>query len=209
MTIETLYFQCYYGFLLGDYQKAITFYELLKEEFASTGNVQSLQPHQFKQLSLIRDSLKTGSLPHTQWVEPTSVSTSPGAMASSQTELIKRIHFQGVSRLKEILDAPLELYNIEHPCGQYGRVDMVYMGNRTVFPVEVKKGEAEHDIIGQIAKYDLYHRLRLHYKHYDFVTSVTICASYPSYVLQELKKHGVTTVVYQLTGKTGISLSMV
>lgn len=207
--METLYFQCYYAFLLGDCLKATTFYSLLKDEFSRTGNPEALRDHQFKQLSLIRDSLSTGALPKDQWVDTTPQGITQGSTASSQIELIRRIHYQGLPKLIEILDSPLELQNLEHPCDQYGRVDMVYQGGRTVFPVEVKKGVAGHDLIGQIAKYDLYHKLRLHYKHWDFVSSVTICSSYPDYVLQELKKQGVTTLVYQLTGKTGISITMV
>lgn len=108
------------------------------------------------------------------------------------------IHMEGLNQLKEIFNDDVHIYNIEHPCGSYGVVDMVYKGRDTIYPVEIKRGKGEHDIIGQIGKYDLYHRLRLHYKHYTHVQPVTICNSYHKFALNELKQMKVFTLLYTL-----------
>ena len=76
---------------------------------------------------------------------------------------------------------------------------MVYMGKDTIYPVEVKRGQGEHDLIGQISKYDLYHRLQSHYRHYEHVKSITICHSYNSFTIHELKKMDILTLSYTLT----------
>jgi hypothetical protein len=120
-----------------------------------------------------------------------------------QKDLVKRIYLEGTTQLKEILDAEEDfyLYSIEHPCDQYGFVDMYYRDKKTAFPLEVKVGAGDHKLIGQIMKYDLYSRLHLHEKAYVQVQAVTLCGSYDEYTISELKKNGVIPVLYS-EGKT-------
>jgi hypothetical protein len=151
-------------------------------------------------------ALASGNIAKNQWLnEPVPV-LSPGQTADiKQKELIKRIHFEALKSLKELLQDDIYLYGIEYPCPPYGFVDMVYRSKNTVYPIEVKKDQGKHDLIGQVCKYDLFHRLKLHQKHYEFVKSVTICQSYQTHVLREIKQLNILPVCYNMENK-GISL---
>jgi hypothetical protein len=197
--IEPLFFFCYYAYLLGDLEKARMYFSVIREEYSAVGTPNSLKEHQFLELKKIKEAITTGNISRSKWLDETA----PGPPRSSdikikQAELVKRIHTEGLEQLKEILQDDIYLYNIEHPCGSYGTVDMVYMGKNTIYPLEVKRGRGEHDLIGQISKYDLHHRLQLHYKHYEYVRSVTICNSYDPFTIQELRTMGVLPLNYSL-----------
>ncbi len=177
--IKSLFFTCYYAYLLGNLEKSQMFYSLLRDEFSTHGKPDSLDKHQILELKKVKEALTTGRISRNKWLDEVSTmpSSSPG-VTIKQPELVKRIHTEVFKQLKEILQDDIYLYNIEHPCGSYGAVDMVYMGNGTVYLVEVKRGCGEHDLIGQISKYDLHHKLHLHYRQYGHVQPVTICNSY-------------------------------
>lgn len=196
--LEALFFACYYAYLLGNLQEAQIAFSVLKEEFGNVGNKASLKPHQFVELKKIKIALETGCILQKKWLDNSHLINFGQQETSDvyQKELVKIIDHQGRKILEEILQDNLYLYNIEHPCPPYGQVDMVYMGKNTVYPVEVKKDQGNHDLIGQIYKYDLYHKLKLHYKHYDLVRSVTICKSYQPYVITELKQSDIKVLAY-------------
>jgi len=200
--IETLFYFCYYSYLLGNLEKTRMFYSLLKEEFKISGRRDSLESYQFLNLKEIRDSLESGNISQKTWLEDeVTVPLIKTEVTIKQNELVRRIHRDGLFQLKRIFKDDVYLHNLEHPCGSYGAVDMVYQGIDTIYPVEIKRGRGEHDLIGQIGKYDLYHRLRLHYKCYKKVQPVTICHSYDKYVLSELKKMRVFTLLYTLNNQ--------
>ena len=197
--IETLFFVCYYAYLLGNLKEAKLSYSLLKDEFKTSGHEGSLKPYQFTELKKIKIALETGFISQKKWLdENVSDCGQQESNDIQQKELVRIIEGQGRKILEEIFQDNLYLYNIEHPCPPYGQVDMVYMGKKTIYPVEVKKDIGKHDLIGQIYKYDLYHRLRLHYKFYERVQSVTICQSYQPYVISELKQADIRVLLYSL-----------
>jgi len=206
--IRSLFFTCYYAYLLGNFEKSQMFYSLLREEFSTQGKPDSLERYQILELKRVKEALTTGRISRNEWLDevPTTMPSSSPDVTIKQPELVKRIHSEGFKQLKEILQDDIYLYNIEHPCGSYGAVDMVYMGNDTVYPVEVKRGCGEHDLIGQIGKYDLHHKLQLHYRHYGQVKPVTICNSYNSFTINELRTMGVTALKYTLN-KNSIFIS--
>lgn len=179
------------------------YYDILKDEMRIVGHANSLKKHQLEQLYLIRESLRSRQIVKQEWVDATNYTPEKEDPAQiKQKELVRNIHEAGLKQLREILEDKVELYNIEHPCDPYGRVDMVYMGNGTVYPIEVKCNQGGHDLIGQISKYDLSHRLKLHLKFYEQVKSVTICKSYHSYTLDRLKSLGIATLLYSGEGET-------
>jgi hypothetical protein len=197
--LEALYFTCYYAYLQGDLKTAQIYYTFLKVEFEIRGSKDSLSPRQFNELKKIKAAIETGNIAKNKWLDEPAISGPAQPTAEiRQSELVKKIHYQGLGQLKNILNDDLYLYNVEHPCGNYGAVDMVYTGNETVYPLEVKKDQGRHDLIGQLSKYDLYHKLRLHYKHYREVQSVAICRSYEPFALKELKQLGFVTIQYSL-----------
>jgi hypothetical protein len=205
--IESLFFSCHKAFLLGDFEQTKLYYELLREEFKVYGQPDSLKKHQLSDLKRIKDSLDSGSVPKNVWADISGYVPMPKPETDiKQAELVQMID-AGAGQLREILQDDLQLYNIEQPCSPYGRVDMVYMGTDTIYPLEVKKDQGRHDLVGQIGKYDLYHRLRLHYKHYEHVQSLTVCASYDPPVLNMLKQLGIKTFLYAITN-SDIHLSL-
>lgn len=200
--VESLYFQTYKAFLLGDLTNAKMYFEFLVEEFRNKKNPKALSNNQLIVLKTIRSALQSGMIEKQQWVSESSIPLyNPQETPNiNQVELVRRIHFGGLKRLAELLQAPdLELYNIEHPCGAYGAVDMVYKSKDTVYPVEVKRHEGKHDLIGQIGKYDLHFKLNLSLKHYESVQPVTLCNSYNPHTLAELKRLSVITLRYNIT----------
>jgi len=182
------------------------YYDFLRDEYKRTGKVDSLSLSQYKSLKEIRQALATGTLPGKQWVETKPAPTSSESNGVRQDEVVRRIHTESLRDLCSALGQELRLQNLEHPCPPYGRVDMLYMSSDTAFPLEVKVKTGQHDIIGQILKYELYMKLRLHYHLYDRVRPVTVCAAYDPHVLHELKANGVETLVYSdMAGKLKVS----
>lgn len=198
--IETLFFSCYYAYLLGNLERAQLYFSVIREEYSVRGRPDSLKESQLHELKKIKKAIATGNISRNKWLDENTTSGPPRSsdIKIKQPELVRRIHTEGLEQLKEILQDDVYLYNIEHPCTPYGAVDMVYMGRDTVYPVEVKRGRGEHDLIGQISKYDLHHRLQLHYKQYERVQSVTICNSYQPFTIHELRTKGIKTLSYTL-----------
>jgi hypothetical protein len=200
--IESLYFSCYYAYLFGDIQKACMYYDFLKEEFKYNGNAETLRKDQLKQLLEIRNAIRTGGVAKNAWIVTETTPTGNSSVDFPQADLVRAIHDYGLGQLEDILSDKLELYNIEHPCNPYGKVDMVYIGRDTIYPLEVKKDQGKHDLIGQICKYDLYHKLRLHYKQYKYVRSLTVCRAYQPFTRDSLKSLNILTLLYSGEGKT-------
>jgi hypothetical protein len=199
--VEALYFQTYHSFLIGNFNDTKMFFEFLVDEFKKKKDPKALSNNQLKELKIIRSALQSGKIETQQWInEPEVASTGTGdAPDIKQTELVRLIHYDGLQRLQELLQAPdLELYNIEHPCGSYGAVDMVYRSKDTIYPLEVKRHEGKHDLIGQISKYTLHFKLGLILKHYEIVQPVTICNSYNQHTLTELKRLFVIPIRYTI-----------
>jgi len=201
-TIEHLFYWSYYGYLKGNLQESTLYYKLLKEEFKEFGKKDSLSHDQLCLLKKIKNSIESGDVAKNQWLTevPKSDTHEPQNDQVNQVELVRIIDLKGSIKLRDILGGGSDttLYNIEHPCPPYGAVDMVYKDSTTIYPLEVKKDQGRHDIIGQIMKYDLHFKLLLHYKMYKKVQPVTICGYYDQYTLGELKKLGVVTVGYKL-----------
>lgn len=198
--VETLFFKTYHSYLLGNLPDTQMFFSFLVEEFKNRKDPKALTSRQLMELKKIRSALDTGKIETSQWVaEPIIDFSNPTPPDIHQKELVKKIHFEGLGMTREALQEPaLELYDLEHPCGAYGAVDMVYRGQDIFYPVEVKRHEGKHDLIGQIGKYSLYFKLRLHLKQYIDVQPVTICNSYNPHTLAELKRMSVITLKYDL-----------
>jgi hypothetical protein len=203
LMVESLFFQTYYSYLKGDFNSAKMFFHFLKEEFKNKKDPEALNRKQLLILKEIQFSIKNGKIEISEWVgeNESSAAIDGDSPDIKQTELVKKIHFETHNSLKELLKSDeLQLYNIEHPCGKYGAVDMVYYDPEIFFPVEVKRHEGKHDLIGQIAKYTLYFKLGLHMKMYFDVIPVTICNSYNAHTLKKLKGMSVVTLKYDLRG---------
>jgi len=199
--VESLYFHCYYSYLRCDLDSTEMYFSFLCEEFNKNKDKSALTVDQLKTLKNIRESIKTG-----KFIEDNLVSL-PDYMENNQApeketerdqvELVKQIHLE-VGQLTDILksNGKLILEDIEHPCPPYGAVDVLYRDNFTVYPLEIKTSEGQHDLLGQILKYQRYFQFKLHFKLYRKVQPVTLCACYSDFVLRELKKRGIVTLRY-------------
>ena len=196
--VEAMFFKAYYAYLKGNLKEAEIYYSILKEEFRNKGDPFALSPSQLQKIKKVFIALKTGSMGTTTWLEedvPEVVEKEkPGIR---QNELVKRLHHEAFEDLKKCIGSQsLYLYNIEHPCGDYGKVDMVYYDDHVAYPIEVKRHEGKHDLIGQIGKYAMHFNLCLHNKHYDDVVPVTLCRTYNTQTLKKLKMMEVLTLRY-------------
>lgn len=196
--IDTLYYYAYYSYLKGDLDSTRMYFEMLRDEYNARKDKNILNNYQLRELKAIRTAIASGVIAKNIWVEETSVPTTKDTGTPvKQTDLVKRIHHEATDSLRACLQSDsLYLYNIEHPCGDYGRVDMVYMDDTIAYPTEIKPAEGKHDLLGQIAKYTMYFRMKLHLKHFKGVQPVTICNSYDKHTLVELKRMSVVTLKY-------------
>jgi len=204
--IEMIYYMCHRAYLLGDRRQASLCFDLLKEEIRQGAQKDALSRRQLLVLREIRDALQTGFLGGRSWVEegdlPPEGAEKPDG---KQDDLVRRIHKEAIGDIEGAVGQSLRLENLEHPCPPYGRADMLYMSQDTAYPVEVKRGDGGHDLIGQILKYGLYMRLKLNYHLYECVRPVTICAGYSPHVLNELKAGSVETLVHsELQGRVKV-----
>ena len=200
--VEALYFNTYYSFLKGNQKDTRMYYGILKEEFSAAKNPNILSKQQLQILKDIRSSLVSGKLLSGHWISDPSPKVMPNKPSHNlyQDDIVRKIYYDAFESLRSLVgsDTFLSLYNIEHPCGEYGAVDVVLKDKSTMYPLEVKRAEGSHDLIGQIMKYTLHFRLQLHLKLYEDVKPVTICNSYNPMVLNELKKMSVCTLKYTI-----------
>ena len=131
--LRALFFKTYYSYLLGDFESTRLYFELLRQEFRETNNRDAYSQGQLRKLKEIKVALDSGVIAKNEWVEEESpVGDTKEGAGLKQDALVKRIHFEALDQLKEILsDDELFLYNLEHPCAPYGRVDMLYRGRNT------------------------------------------------------------------------------
>jgi hypothetical protein len=185
------------------------YYQFLSEEFKERQDRHALTHRQLNTLKMVREAIKTKKIPEMAWVStPENLNNAPPdhKYENDQKQLVKEIHLE-LSQIKDILHPTgnLYLYSIEHPCGSYGAVDMLYRDDVTAYPLEVKIGEGKHDILGQILKYELFFKLQLHLGQYQEVLPITVCSHYQDFVLGELKKRGIITLRYDRI-KMGLKL---
>lgn len=196
--MEQLFYNTYFSYLKGDYTETLMYYNMLRTEFNEKKNADALSTAQLYELAKVRKALNIGRIETSSWVKENTTDT-VGSLEKTevhQKDLVRKLHETGLLKIQECLGDTVSIYNIEHPCPPYGYVDMVYMGVDTVYPVEVKRHEGRHDLVGQIDKYTLYFKLLLHYKLYRRVQPVTICGSYDNHTLAELKRVSVVPLRY-------------
>lgn len=202
--VEALYFNTLYSFLRGDLESTRMYFDFLKEESKIKNIKNILEMYQLRKLKEIRQAIDSGIIAAKKFIEQEfhAEEKFESDVTLKQTDVVKRIHEDALEDLKEFTKDPsISLYNIEHPCSEYGKVDMVYMGDSICYPLEVKIREGRHDLIGQIDKYTKHFLFQLHYKHYKDVCGVTVCRSYEGHVLDELKRADVLPLKYYFIGK--------
>jgi RecB family endonuclease NucS len=116
---------------------------------------------------------------------------------SKQYDLVKAIMLSQ-DQLRICLNAEHDFAcSIAEMDTRYGRVDLVAQDSKTIYPIEVKKNCAFHDVVGQISKYVIHFKLGLVNRIYDFVAGVVIANSFDMFVLKELYKLGIIPIKYK------------
>lgn len=210
--MEALFFRCYYAYLKGDFKEAKLFFDFLKEEFHNTRDKNALNKYQLNQLKEVSVALKTGKVSAGKWIEQNEedIKIEKGKSDKNHKQLVRAI-YDSSNQLKDLLgicDESFHVDNIEQPCGNNERIDMVYMDSVYAYPVEVKPGLGGHDVVGQILKYDLSLRMNLHLKFWKEVKPITICWDYSDFARKELKKRNVITIKHSSTEK-GLKLQLI
>ena len=92
--IETIFFKCFYAYLLGNLPQTKFFYGVLQDEFKSVGSKESLESHQYMELKRIRDSILSGDVSKRSWVSELagSVKGSPEPISMRQKDLVRKIN---------------------------------------------------------------------------------------------------------------------
>lgn len=201
---ETFYYQIYNCTLLGEIEKAKMYLAFLREEYLN--NEQSFnqlkKDHRWQHLIELGNAIDNNytaleSL-KIEDLEPCACQekNEKDNVFSKQNDLVKAIIFCQ-NDLKKCLGAQ---YDFHCFCTEmetkFGRVDLVASDSITMYPIEVKKNGAFHDVVGQIYKYVVHFKLSLINRVYDKVIGVVIANSFDRYVLNELKKTGIVCVRY-------------
>lgn len=203
--VETLYYQLYNSVLLSELDDAMMYLDFLREEYEKDNT--SFEPLE-----------KDGRLKHLQdlgkivdnGLMVKSFNSYQGEIFASIPEDEHRFSKQGDllrdicknnDLLKDVLCAgnDFSLIGAEYPT-RYGRVDVVGQDEDTIYPIELKKNIAGHDVISQIDKYILYFKTKLINKTYSKIVGVVIANGFNDYVLKELPNLGVVLIKYFFIG---------
>lgn len=201
--VESLYYQTYNSVLLGDTQKAKMFLSFLREEYDANedqfGVLKSDERWQHLMnlgnaidnnliLSKKLQTCNEQNFPLVKQEEETTY--------SKQQDLVKAI-ILCQDDLRMFLGAESDFHcSCVEAETRFGRVDLVAQDKFTIFPIEVKKNGAFHDVLGQINKYIIHYELGLINRTYQKVTGIVIANSFDNYVLQEIRNFNAIAVKY-------------
>jgi len=203
---ETLYYQIYNCTLLGEVEKAKMYLAFLREEYVD--NEQSFnvlkKDHRWQHLIELGNSIDNNYVAlkslKVDELQPciSQDKIEKDCVFSKQDDLVKAI-ILCQDDLKKCLGAQCDFrcFFTEMDT-KFGRVDLVASDSVTMYPIEVKKNGAYHDVVGQIYKYVVHFKLSLINRMYEKVIGVVIANSFDKYVFNEFQKTGVICVKYVL-----------
>lgn len=198
--VETLYYLTYNSVLLGESSNAKMYLSFLRDEFDK--NEVLFEPlkkdHRWQHLIGLGNSIDKNLIISTFIEDKQPVLRQEDeTVFSKQEDLVKAI-ILSQDDLRICLGAESDFFcSITELETRYGRVDLVAQDHKTVFPIEVKKNGAFHDVVGQINKYVLHFKLGLINRDYDFVVGVVIANNFDAYTLKELYRLNVVPVKYK------------
>jgi hypothetical protein len=202
--VESLYYQTYNNVLLGDIYSAKMYLSFLREEY----DKDETQFEIFKKDYRWEHLAELGNVIDNNLVLSKSLKSVPDKVITTirqedetvyqkQNDLVRAIILSQAD-LRMCLSAELDFYcSCTEMETRFGRVDLVAQDSNTVYPIEVKKNGAYHDVVGQIDKYIIHFKLGLINKLYRNVIGVVIANVFDDYVLQELHKFGALAIKYK------------
>jgi hypothetical protein len=201
--VESLYYQTYNSVLLGDIASARMYLAFLREEY----ELDEAQFEILKEGRRLEHLTELGNAIDNNSVLSKSLKDVPGKTVSispndeptyhKQDDLVRAILLSQVD-LALCLNAESDFYcSCTEVDTRFGRVDLVAQDSKTIFPIEVKKNGAYHDVVGQIDKYIIHFKLGLINKMYERVVGIVIANTFDDYVLQELHNFGALAMKYK------------
>jgi RecB family endonuclease NucS len=202
--VELLYYNLNNSVLLGNSENAKMYLAMLREEYETDSAAFDVLMKDgrwlhLKQLSQsVDDGLVIKNYDFKDDCEDVETVEKDESQSKDQLSLVKLIcsHLDLLQSLLGTSDN-LHTYNIEQPT-QYGKIDIVFQDNDTMYLVEVKKSDARYSVISQIDKYILDYNLKLILKLWKKVIGVVIANGYIGRVSRELVKIGVVPIKYRL-----------
>jgi len=198
--VESLYYQTYSNVLLGKNENAKMYLHFLRDEYEQdSSSFDILKDGRWDHLrelgNIIDNNLLVKSFNVEKQIEALSI-TAEGEQTRTQNDLVFELCRQQ-ERLRVLLKAEEDfcLISKEHQT-LFGRVDLLAQDKKTFYPIELKKGIADHGIVGQIEKYILHFKLGLINKIYERVVGVVIANSFTDYALREIPRTGAIAIQY-------------
>jgi RecB family endonuclease NucS len=203
--IELLYFNLNNSVLLGNSENAKMYLAMLREEYEinSTAFDALMEDGKWLHLRQLSQSVDEGLVIKNynfkdDCEDVVETIEKDESQSKDQLSLVKLI-CSHLDLLRPLIGASenLHTYNIEQPT-EYGKIDIVFQDNDTMYLVEVKKSDARYSVISQIDKYVLDYNLKLILKLWKKVIGVVIANGYIGRVSRELVKIGVVPIKYRL-----------
>ena len=204
--VETLYYQLNSSVLTGNVEDSKMYLAFLREEYErDCCQFEVLKKdYRWSHLELLGSAIDKGQIvKNFEKVESVHDRRVPIKQDSefvfdSQDVLVREMN-KSKDLLRECLRAKEDFYfcNLEYET-KFGRVDIVAEDSDTVYPIEVKKGYASHEVIGQINKYIYHFKLWLINRTYEHVVGVVIANGFDEYILQELSSYGAIAIKYSV-----------
>ena len=116
---------------------------------------------------------------------------------------IVKILIQNESEISRASGFRLKLATLEQET-RYGNVDIMAYSRLFAHPIEVKYDMATHAIVGQILKYMKHYLFRVNYGFFRDVIGIVIAQRYSDTAYQELKKHNVIMLKYQINSQLSL-----
>jgi RecB family endonuclease NucS len=205
--VETLFYQVYNYVLLNKQQDAKMYLEFLRDEYQSNPKKFDIlkQDNRWQQLQEFSHSLENNLyLSSFETVKNTDFVDIKCKQTVDNQRILTNKLIKSKDSLRQLLNAESDFECIATEAETiYGNVDLLAQDKNTIYPIEIKKERAEHDVLGQIDKYIIHYKLKLINKIYNKVQGVVISSGFSNFVLQELSKQGIVAIFYNLN-KDGI-----
>lgn len=200
--IDCFYYLLYNSVLLGNSEHAKAYCHFLKEEYEKDEHAFDFleEDGRWDTLAKLIETVKNGlvvkNFDYDATIQELQKIEADDDNVDYEKELLDLVR-QCQPSLAHLLGASesFRISNLQHPTN-FGRVDVVAQDGMTVYVIELKRGIAKHDIVGQIDKYVLDFKLKLMIKHWNRIVSVTIANGYSAYARQELIRHGIVPLRY-------------
>jgi RecB family endonuclease NucS len=209
---ETLYYQVQNYVLLGQKEEAKLYLSFLREEYQQ--NPEKFNPlkndHRWNHLvelgNVVDNNLIVKNFEKIDPAKEVVIKQQDELQVRKQRDLVNAI-CKVKDELKILLNAEDDFCCIStEVVTRFGRVDLLAQDSKTIYPIEVKKSSASHEVVTQIDKYILHYKLQLINRIYNHVIGVVIANSFTKYSLQELSRFGAIAIVYKFKGEDKIEL---